>query len=120
MDPVTFLNEWCSLPMFGNLNQHPEFSRLILRRSQYDRRRVAIALNAFSIVTQPSLWDQISTLPIVGYITGELDTKYRDVGQRIQNTSTIPVRVLPHLGHNCHFEDPVQFSMGVREYIRFT
>jgi 2-succinyl-6-hydroxy-2,4-cyclohexadiene-1-carboxylate synthase len=118
MDPGDFIDWWCGLPMFGDIKNHPDYPQLRHRRSAYHAEAIIAALREFGAGTLPSMWTQLGELPILGYITGELDTKYIGIADRIQvDYPAIPVRILEGAGHNCHFEVPSRFSEWILSQI---
>lgn len=107
MAPGEFIDWWCGMPMFGNIKAHPDYASLRDKRSRYSSPQVIKVMKALGVITQPSMWPVLERLPVLGYLTGELDTKYRAVADRIQQTySKIPVVVIGGVAHNCHFEAP--------------
>ncbi|NDC83088.1 alpha/beta fold hydrolase [bacterium] len=118
MDPIHFLREWYSMPMFGDLSRHPRFLELLARRASYSPQSLARALTMFSAVDQNPIWDSISHIQLCAYITGEKDTKYVGIARRLNAIYPSRVAILPGLGHNCHFEDPYQFAKLLGDALR--
>lgn len=114
-----FIDWWCELPMFGDIKNHPDYPALRERRSRFspdDMRRV---MGEFGAAARPSVWPVLGQLPIIGYVTGSLDIKYKIVARRIQTEfPNISVEILENAAHNCHFEAPEQFSAIVRQFLR--
>jgi len=111
MAPIDFIDWWCSLPMFGTLNTHPNYSQLRQMRSQYSSTVMCRAFQTLSVTTRESVWDLMHTLPIWGFITGEHDTKYAAIATRIiDRFPTVLVNILSNCAHNVHFQDIELFA----------
>ena len=119
MAPPAFIDWWCGLPMFGGIKSHPNYPVLREKRSRYSAEAMIRVLYDFGPATQPSVWPTLGQLPIIGFVTGASDIKYRDVAYRIQaEFPDIPVEILEKVAHNCHFEAPDRFSMIVHQFLR--
>ncbi len=119
LPPLEFIDWWCELPMFGDIKIHPDYPALREKRSRFlpeDMRRV---MRDFGAATRPSVWPVLGQLPIIGFVTGSLDLKYKTVAHRIQTEfPNIPVEILENAAHNCHFEAPDRFSRVVLQFLR--
>ncbi|NBV41356.1 alpha/beta fold hydrolase [bacterium] len=121
MSQSDFIDWWCDQPMFGQIAAHPGFPDLRRNRSQFSKEGALLALERLGAATLPSLWPKIQKLPIGGYFVGELDTKYVGVAKRLMNDCpNILVKIIPGLGHNCHFEAPSEFVRHVKAALRST
>jgi len=116
-----FLEQWYQNPMFGSIAQHPDFDALLQNRLAGNPDYLAWVLREFSPGVLPSLWDELPNLPVVGFVCGERDERYIEIGQRMyQECSGIHRRVLLQAGHLTHFEQPVLFAGFIRALLERT
>ncbi len=114
-----FLTDWYRQPIFGNLQNHPNFKTLLQRRLQNDVRQLSRALKAFSVGRQPSLWTQVGHFshPVL-VICGALDEKYRRITHTLQEQNPhLQIRVAVNSGHTVHFENPEWFAQTVQFFL---
>ena len=105
-----FFREWYSKPLFGNLTAHKDFSLLLQKRKKSNLQKIKECLGAFSVGSQPPLWDkfQKDSLPIF-YLCGQLDEKYKRIGQRLAQNPSINLIEFENAGHYLYFEYPIIF-----------
>ena len=109
-----FIDRWLTQPLFVTLTTTDA--------DRADRRRnsaagLAASLRSCGTGTQLPLWDRLPELRVPSVIvTGTLDTKFTQIGERLQ--VTLPRAVhhrLDGAGHACHLEQPQRFVDAVRE-----
>ncbi len=118
LPPEQFVDWWCAFPMFGNLQDHPNYPTLRSNRAGFNANQVELAYQILGATARPSLWPRIAQLGVTAYITGQHDVKYKQIAQQLQaNCPQIPVHILPKLAHNCHFESPTEFGTLLSQYL---
>ena len=118
-DLEAFLRSWYQAPMWGNLNAHPDFERLIAQRRQNDPRQLVAALQSMGTGSQPSYWPHLETLAVpVLLLAGEFDSRYIHIMDAMRRQ--LPqayFQVVAQCGHNIHFEQPEIFIKLVRNFL---
>jgi 2-succinyl-6-hydroxy-2,4-cyclohexadiene-1-carboxylate synthase len=117
--PEDFFREWYAKPLFGNLTAHKDFFLLLQKRKNSNLEIIKKCLGAFSVGSQPSLWNKLqkNTLAIF-YFCGEKDKKYQKIGQRISQYPSINLIEFENAGHYLHFEYPTDFHKQLVSLIR--
>lgn len=106
-----FLRTWYDNPVFGGIRHHPDFNAFLSQRSESVSHDLATMIQRFSPGVLPSLWPVVDRLPLVGFVCGERDERYVDIGQRLhQQCPGMHRRVVLNAGHNTHFEQPALFT----------
>jgi pimeloyl-ACP methyl ester carboxylesterase len=108
-----FVAEWERLPLL----ESPPHVSAAARTGQHDQRLqnnalgLAMSLRGMGAGQQTPLWWHLPriTQP-VQLIVGELDARYRGIGERMQ--SLLPkanLAVVPEAGHTVHLDQPARF-----------
>ena len=115
----TVLQAWYAQPLFATLRHHPQFPQLFAQRLQNDPQGLARSLQYLGTGQQPSLWPALPQLTRPLYlITGEADRKFVQIHQQMAAYSPlIQTAVLPHCGHNSHWEQPTAFIAKIRPWL---
>jgi 2-succinyl-6-hydroxy-2,4-cyclohexadiene-1-carboxylate synthase len=73
---------------------------------------MANSLRAFGTGTMPNYWEDLEQLTMpVTVITGALDTKFTDLGQRLDKAIRQSRQIIvPEVGHNVHLEAPETYT----------
>lgn len=112
-----FLDEWLARPMFANL---PDSARHIEARQMNTTSGLAASLRTAGTGTQDSLWSRLAGLEMpVLVVTGELDAKFTDLGQRMVAAigANAALVTIPAAGHTVHLEAPDAFVAAVRRWL---
>lgn len=121
MNLGTFLNEWYSQAMFGNMQRETtRFDALLKQRLENDPEQLARALRMMSVGRQPSLWDAwtVNRIPTL-LVTGECDTKFRAiVSEMARLCPAAELHIAGGCGHNVHYEDPEAYTKVVKQFLR--
>jgi len=105
LDP--FLRTWYDNPVFGGIARHPDFDSFVAQRAKAAPADLATMIQRFSPGVLPSLWPMVTQLPLVGFVCGERDERYVEIGHRLhQQCPAMHRRVVLNAGHNTHFEQP--------------
>jgi 2-succinyl-6-hydroxy-2,4-cyclohexadiene-1-carboxylate synthase len=107
-----FLRFWLGQPLFATL---PASAAGLESRLGSTATGLASSLRLAGTGTQQPLWDRLAELDIpVLAVTGELDTKYTALGERLVQCigSRAHLEVISGAGHACHLERPRAF-LGV-------
>lgn len=122
-DFAAFLEAWYGQPLFASLDEYPTTrERLLADRLQNDPAQLEIALRAFSVASQPSLWadwraNHVPTL----LIAGERDAKYCGLMREMADANpTAELVIVPGAGHNVHAEAPEAYNHAVLSFLRRT
>jgi 2-succinyl-6-hydroxy-2,4-cyclohexadiene-1-carboxylate synthase len=114
-----FLRRWYEQPIFASLREHPNFEKLFDWRSQNDPVALARSLRHLSVGCQPSLWEKLSEnkIPLL-LLVGELDAKFVNINTEMSNLcQSAKLEVVPHCGHNIHFEDTNLFIEKIEYFL---
>lgn len=117
-DLNSFLNHWYEMPLFGNIKNHPSFSKLIEQKSYTQIKNWQRSLNLLSVGAFPNLWEKLYELDIpLCYIAGSLDQKYVEIGEKLSSISSqILFKKIDNCAHNTHFERPNIFCELINNY----
>jgi 2-succinyl-6-hydroxy-2,4-cyclohexadiene-1-carboxylate synthase len=117
--PEDFFRKWYAKPLFGNLTAHKDFALLLQKRKKSNLQKIKECLGAFSVGSQPSLWNKLqkNSLPIF-YFCGEKDKNYQKIGQRISQYPSINCIEFENAGHYLHFEYPTIFHKHLDSLLR--
>lgn len=112
-----FLAEWLGQPLFRSLPR-PAWNLDDRRRNH--REGLASSLRLAGTGAQENLWPRLGdlTCPTL-LVTGELDTKFTDIADRMAAESPTRIRhlVVPGRGHAVHLEDPQRVARIVAEFV---
>jgi len=119
-----FVEHWASMPLFASQAALPAEQRAALRerRLRGCAQSYANSLRGMGAGRQAPLWERLPTLHIPTLlISGELDVKYVELGQRmaalLPNARHQSIR---SAGHAAHLERPEAFAELVVGYIQTT
>ncbi len=119
----TFLKEWYSSPLFGDIKHHSTlFSELCQTRQNNDVEQLRRALILMGNGALPSLWANLKGIAAPTLLmTGGLDSKYFKLNQAINQA--IP-RSIHHqvadAGHAFHLEKPLETARIIRHFLSET
>jgi len=117
-----FVDYWAAQPIFASQQRLPVAARAAQRAQRLagSAHGYANALRGMSAGRQPSLWE---SLPLIAtptlLITGELDTKYCAIAERM--VAQIPRSrhvIVPEAGHAVHLEQPQTVAALIGEFLR--
>ena len=117
-----FVEYWAAIPLFSSQAALPAEQRTALRerRLRGSAHGYANSLRGMGAGRQAPLWARLPTLAIPTLlISGELDVKYAELGQRM--AALLPdVRhtIIGSAGHAAHLEQPEAFAQLVVEYLQ--
>ncbi len=107
-DLPEFLRRWYAQPLFATLTQHPEFARILARRGQGDRQRLAAALQRLTVGRQANLWPRLRHLDVPSlWLAGACDAKYAAIAVDAAHLARGRALLLPNVGHALWSEAPV-------------
>lgn len=123
-----FMDFWETRPVFASQRALPQERRLLLReaRMRNDAEALALTFEGSGQHAMPRLADAPAALAEQGvpvlYIAGELDPKYAAVARRLGEAAGglrrgLSVHILPDVGHDAHFEDPVRYAREVGTFL---
>ncbi|MEE3718860.1 2-succinyl-6-hydroxy-2,4-cyclohexadiene-1-carboxylate synthase [Tumidithrix elongata RA019] len=125
-DLFSFLVRWYNQALFASTKAHPDFERMLAKRSQNSPTNLAKSLCNLSTGKQPSLWDKLQNnqIPLL-LLAGELDRKFVALNTEMvyvsgsERTKENPVRleIISNCGHNIHFENPAIFTPQVSDFL---
>ena len=107
-DLPEFLRCWYAQPLFATLTQHPDFARILARRGQGDRQRLAAALQRLTVGRQANLWPRLRNLDMPSlWLAGERDAKYAAIAMEAAHLARGRALLLPNVGHALWSEAPL-------------
>jgi 2-succinyl-6-hydroxy-2,4-cyclohexadiene-1-carboxylate synthase len=115
-----FIDYWEQLPLFASQRNLPIERRNAQRAQRLTNRAHGLAnsLRGVGTAVQPPLYQRLPelTLPVL-LITGELDSKFCTIGQRMaQHLPQAQLQVVPGAGHAIHLEQPEHFVTLVHKF----
>jgi 2-succinyl-6-hydroxy-2,4-cyclohexadiene-1-carboxylate synthase len=115
-----FVNYWEQLPLFASQCKLPAECRNAQRAQRLNNRAHGLAnsLRGVGTAVQPPLYQRLPelTLPAL-LITGELDSKFCTIGQRMaQQLPQAQLQTVPGAGHAVHLEQPERFATLVHQF----
>jgi 2-succinyl-6-hydroxy-2,4-cyclohexadiene-1-carboxylate synthase len=114
-----FLNYWYSQPIFGNLQQHPEYQRMLELRLENNPLMLGKSLQFMGTGYQPSLWEEIkeNQLPLL-LLVGQYDEKFIKINMAMFHRTTLAeIKTINQAGHNIHLEQTFAFVESLREFL---
>lgn len=115
-----FVDYWEQLPLFASQRNLSIDCRNAQRAQRLNNRvhGLANSLRGVGTAVQPPLYQRLPelTLPVL-LITGELDSKFCTIGQRMaQQLPQAQLRTVPGAGHAVHLEQPERFTTLVHQF----
>ena len=107
-----FLKNWYKNKLFGNFSKNQNYSTFIESRSKENSSEWRKSLKYLSVGNQPNYWpllESLSTKIICHIISGQQDTKYRGIANRISKQAKFTSHVIADSAHNTHFENKSLF-----------
>lgn len=109
-----FVAYWESLPLWDSQRDLPEVMRANQRAARLanDAAGLAGSLRGMGTGVQPSLWDELSGLPMPVHIAaGARDAKFSAIAEAMVGAmSGTSLWIAPGVGHNIHLEMPDAFA----------
>jgi len=120
-EPIdTFLKDWYAQQLFATMDrQGARFAALLARRRRAQPGGLARSLRLMGTGAQPSLWEDLGRIeaPLL-LVTGERDTKFTAIAERTAPLCPKAVTaIIPHAGHNVHFERPDVYAHTLEEFL---
>ncbi len=110
----SFVNFWETLPLWDSQKQLDTAVRQKLRqqRRQNNPAGLANSLRGTGTGAQPSLWAELSNLPMpVLLLVGEQDKKFTAINRQMAaQIPAVQLKIVPGAGHTIHLERPSAFS----------
>ncbi len=115
-----FVNYWEQLSLFASQRNLPIERRNAQRAQRLTNRAHGLAnsLRGVGTAVQPPLYQRLPelTLPVL-LITGELDSKFCHIGQRMaQHLPQAQLQIVSGAGHAVHLEQPERFVTLVHKF----
>lgn len=116
---LEFLEFWYSLPLFGEIKNHPDYKDLIYNRAKSDKNGLIKSLEFAGTGKMTALHEQWKNLQIPSLlITGENDKKYSELlFEMNSNNKYSNFKLVPNAAHNSHFENKEIFVKYVKEFL---
>ncbi len=116
-----FVAYWGKNPLFATQKNLPENIRTQLHHQRLKNNPIGLAnsLRGMGTGVQPSLWNQLRDIQLhVLLITGELDTKFTQIGKAMGEKLPKGEHVIvPDAGHTIHLEQPDNFARIVLKFL---
>jgi 2-succinyl-6-hydroxy-2,4-cyclohexadiene-1-carboxylate synthase len=106
LDFAAFIHNWYQQPVFTGIEDHPNFSELMVSRSNNNPLSLARSLETMGLGQQPYLGELLKTnkIPLL-ILVGEQDTKFVEIGQQIATfCQQVELKIIPNCSHNIHFQ----------------
>jgi 2-succinyl-6-hydroxy-2,4-cyclohexadiene-1-carboxylate synthase len=116
---VPFVEAWQDQPMFESQRRLPRAVQDAERARKYRHSadRLALAMRVLGLAAMPNLWPALASITIpVHLVVGELDLKFRALGQRM--LAILPrghLHVIERAGHNVVLERPEVLARRLEE-----
>ncbi|MEH2353692.1 2-succinyl-6-hydroxy-2,4-cyclohexadiene-1-carboxylate synthase [Nostoc sp.] len=118
-DFVTFLSNWYNQPIFGYIQNHPEYDRMVESRLQNNPQELDKSLRFMGTGYQPSLWEklQLNTIPML-LLVGEYDQKFISINTQMAKICEFThIKIISNAGHNIHFENTFAFVENIKSFL---
>jgi 2-succinyl-6-hydroxy-2,4-cyclohexadiene-1-carboxylate synthase len=119
LDLAAFVYNWYQQPVFTGIADHPNFSELIVSRSNNNPLALARSLETIGLGQQPYLGKLLATnkIPLL-LLVGEQDPKFVEIGHQInQSCPQSELIVVPNCSHNIHFQQLDFWLKAVLEFL---
>jgi 2-succinyl-6-hydroxy-2,4-cyclohexadiene-1-carboxylate synthase len=112
-----FVDEWLSGPLFAGLTSETSGRADRLRNSAAG---LASSLRLAGVGAQEPLWDRLDEILCPTLIlVGEHDTKFREIGQRLQSAiANARLEVVADSGHSAHLEQPERTVALIADFLK--
>jgi 2-succinyl-6-hydroxy-2,4-cyclohexadiene-1-carboxylate synthase len=119
LDFTAFIHDWYQQPVFTGIADHPNFSELIVSRSNNNPLALARSLETMGLGQQPYLGELLPTNKIsLLLLAGEQDPKFVEIGYQItQSCPHSEIIVVPNCSHNVHFQQLDLWLKAVLEFL---
>jgi 2-succinyl-6-hydroxy-2,4-cyclohexadiene-1-carboxylate synthase len=120
LDLAAFVYNWYQQPVFTGIEDHPNFSELIVSRSNNNPLALARSLETIGLGQQPYLGKLLATnkIPLL-LLVGEQDPKFVEIGHQInQSCPQSEIVIVPNCSHNIHFQQLELWLKAVLEFLR--
>lgn len=118
IDFAAFLSNWYNQPIFGSIENHPEYDRMIESRLQNNPLELDKSLRFMGTGCQPSLWEKLqeNKVPML-LLAGEYDEKFIDINIKMAKICEFSqLEIIDNAGHNIHFENTLAFVQNVESF----
>ncbi len=116
-----FIDYWEDIPLFQTQKRVKSEDRASLRKIRLQNRAVGLAnsLRGMGTGKQPSLWTQLSALPMpVLLIAGELDKKFAAIAEEMSaRIKRHKLAIVSDAGHTIHFENREAFIEIILDFL---
>jgi 2-succinyl-6-hydroxy-2,4-cyclohexadiene-1-carboxylate synthase len=116
-----FVDRWEKVPLFASQARMPSAARDRLRRQRLGNnpRGLANSLRGLGAGVPDPLISRLGEISVPTLlIAGELDTKYRALGQLMsERMPSATLAVVPDTGHAIHFEQPTAFAQLISRFL---
>lgn len=113
----SFLTEWLAQPLFSTLTRE---AAAIESRLGSTAAGLASSLRLAGAGQQEPAWEMVGTfsMPVL-VVTGERDSKYTALGERLVESigSNASLHVMSGAGHACHLERPEEFVRVLEPFL---
>ena len=118
---AAFVDHWENLPLFASQRGLPPSVRAALRsqRLRCNPSGLANSLRGLGTGVMTPLHDRLGDLQVPTLlVVGELDAKYRELGQAMAETlPAASMVIIPDAGHAVHLEQPGAFARTVLRFL---
>lgn len=116
-----FTEFWMDMEIFNTLRRFSEEKRKQMRESRISNSKTGLTntLKGFSTGKMPALHKELGSIKAKTLlITGELDTKYTELNNKIVNQfKNAEHTIIKNAGHNTHIEEEKKFTEAVNKYL---
>ena len=116
-----FIDFWENISLFDTQKKLSHDKRLAIRNERLSQKETGLANSLLGIGTgsQPSYWDELSTIkcPVL-LVTGEFDKKFVDISREMQLLFPfVRHETIKQAGHAIHVEKSLIFATMIKEHI---
>lgn len=112
-----FLERWYRMPLFGSLDESTRLA-LITKRSQNNPAELRKSLEGMGTGAQPSHWEHLHQIHVPAWaVAGADDAKFVEIANRIAETTSFNVVVVPDASHAVLNERPEYVASLLRNLL---
>jgi 2-succinyl-6-hydroxy-2,4-cyclohexadiene-1-carboxylate synthase len=118
LTPSEFFERWYNQDVFRSLRNNSIFKNVFNERLEaFNFELHKVLVDSSPGQTEP-MWSILKHIPNCLFITGEADTKYSRLSERmIAQGANIKIEILPKAGHSVHLESPAEFLLSLKRHL---
>ncbi|MFM7363383.1 MAG: 2-succinyl-6-hydroxy-2,4-cyclohexadiene-1-carboxylate synthase [Cuspidothrix sp.] len=117
-DFYQFLNNWYQQPIFGDINNHPQYQSMLKSRLINHPLNLVKSLQLMGTGSQPCLWELLTenTIPLL-LLVGQKDKKFVDINIAMtEKCNFAQLKIINQVAHNIHLENTSAFVQHIQNF----